>query len=64
MLGLIGHMRGELARFHADHMGGLLRSAVARTKQALEQGIGQLLNVFAPAECANYIRHGGYGSSG
>lgn len=42
----------------------LLRSAAARTGQALEQDIGELLDVFAPAECANYIRHGGYGSSG
>ena len=43
---------------------GLLPRAAARTGQALEQDIGELLDVFAPAECANYIRHGGYRSSG
>lgn len=42
----------------------LLRSVAARTREALWLGIGQLLDVFTPAECANYIRHCCYGSSG
>ena len=41
-----------------------LRRVAARTRQALEQGIAQLLDVFTPAECTHYIRHGCYSSSG
>jgi len=38
----------------------LLRSAVARTVDALWSAIGKLLNQFAADECANYLRHRGY----
>jgi hypothetical protein len=34
----------------------------ARTKDALWQAIGRLLKACPPAECANYLRHWGYGS--
>lgn len=38
----------------------LLRTAAERTTENLWQRIGQLLDHFTPAECANYIRHAGY----
>jgi hypothetical protein len=38
----------------------LLRSAAARTVDALWSAIGKLLNQFAADECANYLRHCGY----
>ena len=43
---------------------GLLRRTAARTVESLWQAIGALLESFSPAECANYIRDCGYGSSG
>jgi transposase len=39
---------------------GLLRSAAARSVEALWRIIGQLLDAFSPAECANYLAHAGY----
>ena len=42
----------------------LLRSAQARTMDALWTTIGTLLNRFSPDECLRYIRHAGYGQSG
>ncbi len=42
---------------------GLLRRASARTRESLWDAIGALLDNFSPAECANYIRHCGYGCS-
>jgi hypothetical protein len=41
----------------------LLRSAAARTVDALWQAIGQLLEQFSADECANYLRHCGYAHS-
>lgn len=41
----------------------LLRRAAARTQESLWQATGALLDRFSSAECANYIRHCGYGSS-
>jgi transposase len=38
----------------------LLRTAAARTVEALWHTIGQLLAAFSPAECANYLAHAGY----
>jgi transposase len=38
----------------------LLRKAAARTKEALWQTIGQLLDAFTPDECANYFSAAGY----
>jgi transposase len=38
----------------------LLRSAAARTVDALWHAVGKLLNEFASDECANYLRHCGY----
>ena len=43
---------------------GLLRRTAARKVDALWDAIGNLLDSFSPAECANYIRHCGYGRSG
>ena len=43
---------------------GLLRRTAARTVGSLWDSIGALLDHFSPAECANYIRHCGYGRSG
>ncbi len=41
----------------------LLRRTAARTQESLWSATGALLDCFSPAECANYIRHCGYGSS-
>lgn len=41
----------------------LLRKANARSVAAVWQRIGLLLSEFSPAECRNYIRHAGYGST-
>lgn len=41
----------------------LLRKANARSIAAVWSRIGSLLNEFTPNECANYIRHAGYGST-
>ena len=38
----------------------LLRKAAVRTKEALWQTIGRLLDLFTPTECANYFRAAGY----
>lgn len=40
----------------------LLRKAEERTVEAVWKRIGSLLNCFAPAECANYLRNSGYAS--
>ena len=39
----------------------LLRKAAARTRDALWDTIGQLLDCFSPEECRNYIANSGYG---
>ena len=41
----------------------LLREAAARTVSALWAAIGALLKSFEPDECANHLRHAGYGST-
>jgi transposase len=38
----------------------LLQSAAARTVDGLWHTIGQLLDAFAPTECAHYLAHAGY----
>ena len=38
----------------------LLRATAARTRDALWDAIGQLLDRFSPAECRNYIENSGY----
>jgi transposase len=38
----------------------MLRSAAARTKEALWTTIGQILDQFSPAECRNYVANSGY----
>ena len=38
----------------------LLRSAAARTREALWDTIGRLLDNFSPAECRNYLENSGY----
>lgn len=38
----------------------LLQSAAERTVDGLWRRIGQLVDVFSPSECSNYIRHAGY----
>ena len=42
----------------------LLRKTAARTRESLWNAVGRLLDSLSPAECANYIRHCGYGNSG
>jgi transposase len=37
-----------------------LRKAAARTREALWQTVGELLDEFSPKECANYFRAAGY----
>jgi transposase len=41
----------------------LLRKADERTVKATWQRIGQLLDAFSPAECANYFKNAGYASA-
>lgn len=41
----------------------LLRKAGERTVQQTWKRIGTLLDCFTPAECANYVRNAGYGST-
>ena len=41
----------------------LLRKAAERTKDGLWGAIGQLLDLFSPAECANYLANAGYRQS-
>ena len=38
----------------------LLRKAALRTRGALWDKIGTILNLFTPAECANYFKAAGY----
>jgi transposase len=38
----------------------LLRKAAERTIPALWNRIGELIDAFAPQECANYLKHAGY----
>jgi transposase len=42
----------------------LLRSAAARTVDALWSTVGQLIGNFTADQCANYLRHCGYSHSG
>ena len=41
----------------------LLRRAAARTQDALWSTIGRLIDTVSAPECANYLRHCGYGST-
>lgn len=41
----------------------LLRKAAARTRDALWDKIGEVLDAFSAQECANYFRHAGYAST-
>jgi transposase len=41
----------------------LLRKAAERSLDATWRRIGQLLNAFTPAECANYLKNAGYAST-
>jgi transposase len=41
----------------------LLRKAAARSLRALEHRIGTIMPTFNPQECANYLRHAGYGAT-
>jgi transposase len=41
----------------------LLRKAAERTVEDTWKRIGQLLDAFAPAECANYLKNAGYASA-
>ena len=40
----------------------LMRTAQARDVQATWRKVGQLLDLFSPKECANYLTNSGYGS--
>jgi transposase len=42
----------------------LLRTAACRTVETLWETIGKLLDGFSPRECANYLAHCGYRTSG
>jgi transposase len=41
----------------------LLRKLETRSIEATWKGIGQLLDVFTPHECANYLKNAGYASA-
>lgn len=45
-----------------DKLKHLLRKAAERSKEAVWRRIGNLLDLFTPQECENYIRNSGYGS--
>jgi hypothetical protein len=50
---------GQGRIFH--HLRGrYLRKAGARTREALWDVIGQLLDTFSPSECRNYLTNSGY----
>ena len=38
----------------------LLRKTAARTRDALWQAVGSLIDAFTPQECANYFEAAGY----
>jgi transposase len=38
----------------------LLRKAAARSREAVSNAIGQLLQTYTPQECANYLANSGY----
>jgi len=40
----------------------MMRKAQARDIEATWRKVGELLDLFAPAECANYLVNSGYGS--
>jgi transposase len=40
----------------------LVRSAEPRTFEATWRKVGQILDIFSPAECANYLKNSGYAS--
>jgi len=40
----------------------LLRKAQPRDVEATWRKVGQLIDLFSPAECANYLVNSGYGS--
>ncbi len=40
----------------------LLRKAAERSKEAVWRRVGDLLELFTPQECENYLRNSGYGS--
>jgi transposase len=40
----------------------MMRKAHTRDVEATWRKVGQLLDLFAPAECANYLVNSGYGS--
>ena len=40
----------------------LIRKAQPRDVEATWRKVGQLLDLFSPAECANYLKNSGYGS--
>ena len=41
----------------------LIRKAEPRTVEATWRKVGDLLDLFSPAECANYLRNAGYASA-
>jgi hypothetical protein len=55
--------RGGAAVCREPKLKALLRKAAARTKDQLWATIARLLDACAAAECANYLRHCGYGST-
>ena len=40
----------------------LMRKAEQRTHEATWRKVGQLLDLFSPSECANYLKNSGYAS--
>jgi hypothetical protein len=42
---------------------GARAQAVARTVEAVTAAIGQLLDLYTPQECANYLKNAGYAST-
>lgn len=59
----LGHFRENPIEMMFAKLKTLLRKADERSIAAVWGRIGALLDQFSPSECANYIRHAGYGST-
>ena len=55
-----GSIPSDRERWYFAKLKALLRKAALRTKDGLWNAIGQLLDLFPPAECANYLVNAGY----
>ena len=57
---IVGHVKQDSPFCPNIAAKALLRKAAERTVDGLWNAIGQLLDLFPPAECANYLANAGY----